>query len=158
MSEKPERPDSAGVWFPPPLIFVLAFAAGELLHAYFPRLISDWQFLSLKGQLILWAGTLLMIVSALHFLRARTSILPAAPSSFLVVKGAYRVSRNPMYLSLTIIYAGISLMLNHLWPLLFLVLPVLIIDRYVIQREERYLERRFGAEYLAFKGRVRRWV
>jgi protein-S-isoprenylcysteine O-methyltransferase Ste14 len=56
------------------------------------------------------------------------------------------------------IYAGISILRNALWAILFLPLLVLVTQRELIEREERYLERTFGEEYLAYKRRVRRWV
>jgi protein-S-isoprenylcysteine O-methyltransferase Ste14 len=45
-----------------------------------------------------------------------------------------------------------------LWAILFLPLLLLVTQRELIEREERYLERTFGEEYLAYKARVRRWV
>jgi protein-S-isoprenylcysteine O-methyltransferase Ste14 len=56
------------------------------------------------------------------------------------------------------IYAGIAALRNSVWAILFLPLVVYMIQREVIGREERYLERTFGEEYLAYKARVRRWA
>src|ERR687893_292903 len=70
----------------------------------------------------------------------------------------YRYSRNPGYLSLTMLYVGIAILRNALWAIPLLLLVVYVIQREVIEREERYLERTFGEEYLAYKRRVRRWV
>ncbi len=56
------------------------------------------------------------------------------------------------------IYAGIAVLRNSLWTILLLPLVVYVIQREVIGREERYLERAFGEEYLTYKARVRRWV
>ena len=79
-------------------------------------------------------------------------------SSF-VQDGPFRYSRNPGYLSLAIIYAGVAILRNALWAILFLPLLVLLLTQCeVIEREERYLKRTFGEEYLAYKRRVRRWV
>jgi Phospholipid methyltransferase len=64
-----------------------------------------------------------------------------------------RFSRNPGYLSLTMLYAGIAVLRNALWAVVLL--PVVV---YVIEREERYLERTFGEEYLNYKAPVHRWV
>jgi protein-S-isoprenylcysteine O-methyltransferase Ste14 len=73
-------------------------------------------------------------------------------------EGPFRYSRNPAYLSLAMIYAGIAVLRNSLWTILLLPLVVYVIQREVIGREERYLERALGEEYLAYKARVRRWV
>jgi protein-S-isoprenylcysteine O-methyltransferase Ste14 len=56
------------------------------------------------------------------------------------------------------LYAGTAILRNALWAILLLPLVVYVIQREVIEREERYLERTFGEEYLAYKRRVRRWV
>ena len=72
--------------------------------------------------------------------------------------GPYRLTRNPAYLGMALVYIGIALLADALWVLVPLPVVLLIIDRMVIAREERYLERKFGQEYLDYKGRVRRWV
>ena len=80
------------------------------------------------------------------------------PVPRLTTEGPFRYSRNPSYLALAMIYAGIAFLLNSLWTILFLPLVVVVMQREVIGREERYLERAFGEEYLAYKAQVRRWV
>jgi protein-S-isoprenylcysteine O-methyltransferase Ste14 len=90
---------------------------------------------------------------------ADTTLDVDKPVSRLVVQdGPFRYSRNPGYLSLAMIYAGIAILRNALWAILLLPLVVLLTQRELIEREERYLERAFGEEYLAYKRRVRRWV
>jgi protein-S-isoprenylcysteine O-methyltransferase Ste14 len=76
----------------------------------------------------------------------------------LTTEGPFRYSRNPSYLALAMIYAGIASVRNSLWAVLLLAPVVWVIGREVIGREERYLERAFGEEYLTYKGKVRRWV
>ena len=80
------------------------------------------------------------------------------PVPRLTTEGPFGYSRNPAFLSLAVIYAGIAALRNSLWAILFLPLVVYVIQREVIVREERYLERTFGEEYLVYKGRGRRWV
>ena len=89
---------------------------------------------------------------------ADTTCRTDKPVSSLVQHGPFRYSRNPGYLSLTMIYAGIAILRNALWAILLVPLVVYVIQREVIEREERYLECTFGEEYLAYKRRVRRWV
>jgi protein-S-isoprenylcysteine O-methyltransferase Ste14 len=59
---------------------------------------------------------------------------------------------------MTMMYAGIAALANALWAIVFLPVALLVIQRGVIEREERYLERKFGEEYLNYKARVRRWI
>src|ERR671921_1832323 len=81
---------------------------------------------------------------------ADTTLDVNKPVSTLVQHGPFRYSRNPGYLSLTMIYAGIAILRNALWAILFLPL-LLVTQRELIEREERYLERTFGEEYLAYE-------
>ena len=80
------------------------------------------------------------------------------PVPRLTTEGPFRYTRNPSYLALTMIYAGIAVLRNSPWAILLLPLVLVVIQREVIGREERYLERTFGQQYLDYKGRVRRWV
>jgi protein-S-isoprenylcysteine O-methyltransferase Ste14 len=80
------------------------------------------------------------------------------PGPRLSTEGPFRYTRNPGYLCLAMIYAGIAVLRNRLRAILFLPLVLIVIQREVIGREERYLERTFGEKYLAYKKRVRRWV
>jgi protein-S-isoprenylcysteine O-methyltransferase Ste14 len=80
------------------------------------------------------------------------------PVPRLTTEGPFRYSRNPSYLALAMIYAGIAVLRNSLWTILFLPVVLVVIQREVIGREERYLERTFGEEYRDYKTRVRRWV
>jgi protein-S-isoprenylcysteine O-methyltransferase Ste14 len=89
---------------------------------------------------------------------AGTPIRTDRPVPHLVTNGPFRYTRNPGYLGLAMLYAGIAVLRNALWAILLLPLVVYVIQREVIGREERYLERTFGEEYLAYKARVRRWV
>jgi len=59
---------------------------------------------------------------------------------------------------MTMIYTGIACLANALWAILLLPVVLLGIQRGVIEREERYLERKFGEEFLRYKAQVRRWT
>ena len=90
--------------------------------------------------------------------KAEVPIRTDQPVPRLTTGGPFRYSRNPSYLALAMIYAGIASLRNSLWAMLLLPPVVAVMQREVIGREERYLERAFGEEYLAYKGKVRRWV
>jgi len=90
--------------------------------------------------------------------KAGTPIRTDRPVPRLVTDGPFRYTRNPGYLGLTMLYAGIAVLRNALWAILLLLLVLYVIQRQVIGREERYLERTFGEEYLAYKAQVRRWL
>ena len=89
---------------------------------------------------------------------AEVPIRTDKPVPGLTTEGPFGYSRNPSYLALAMIYAGIAVLRNSLWAILLLPAVLLVIQREVIEREERYLERTFGEEYLDYKASVRRWV
>jgi protein-S-isoprenylcysteine O-methyltransferase Ste14 len=111
------------------------------------------------GLSLLGGGALLMSWFVWTMRRADTAIDPRKPVSRLVVEGPFPYTRNPSYLSMAMIYARLVSLANALWAILLLPAALIVIQRGVIEREERYLERKFGEEeYLRYKARVRRWV
>jgi protein-S-isoprenylcysteine O-methyltransferase Ste14 len=150
--------DHAGVKVPPPLLYAVGLGAGLLLQPRLP-LLSWPQSVGIALALpCLIFGVALCSWAIALFRRFRTSLIPIVPSAALVTTGLYRLTRNPMYVGLGFIYAGISLWLQLSWGLLLL--PAVLVSVYylVIVREERYLERRFGEAYARYKAEVRRWL
>lgn len=105
-------------------------------------------------------GLSLDAIALVHFLRSRTTINPLKPesASALVTGGIYRFTRNPMYLGLATLLLAWAIYLGNLAALTGLPLFILYMKRFQIASEERALEARFGAEYIAYRTRVRRWV
>jgi protein-S-isoprenylcysteine O-methyltransferase Ste14 len=155
-----ESTDSSGVRFPPPLLYAGALAAGFLVQRRWPiAILPGMPFAArIAGAILALAGAALAISAVGMFRRAGTSPNPTRPASALAVRGPYRFTRNPMYLGLALVSAGFALFWNALWPLVFLPVAILLMRRLVIDREERYLEEKFGNEYTSYKARVRRWV
>ena len=153
-----DEQDNPGIWVPPPLLYLLALLLGLLLDRrahvpFLPRGVARVLGWPLVG------GGMALVAWFVRTMRdADTTIRIDKPVSRVVKDGPFRYSRNPGYLSLTMIYAGIAVLRNALWAILLLPLVVYVIQREVIEREERYLERSFGEEYLDYKRRVRRWV
>ena len=143
---------------PPPVIYVLAFAVGLVLHAVTDddiggRPAAAWVgAVFMAGGLALGAGTLRM------FLRARTTVIPHHRVSALVTSGPLRFSRNPIYTAFALITVGAALAIGTWWPLVTLIPALLVIRFGVIGPEERYLGETFGEEYAAYRANVRRWL
>ena len=158
MSTEPR--DIPGVIAPPPLIFLGFLAAGwwvgGLLDEPSLGLMTDWR----RGiaLVLIAAGLVIEGAAAGRFRRARTAVEPWKPSTALVTDGIYGLTRNPIYLGFAVTYVGLGVGLDS--PLaLAMVFPCLIVmDRFVIAREEAYLERKFGEPYRAYRQRVRRWL
>jgi protein-S-isoprenylcysteine O-methyltransferase Ste14 len=151
--------DSAGVMVPPPLIYAVPLLLGLYLHAKSPLPFLPRQRRAVLSSLLLIGGALTLVSLTFRAMKqADTPVNPRQPVTTLLVDGPFRISRNPIYLSLTMLYTGIAMLVNTLWPMLFLPLVLLLINRVVIDREERYLERKFGRQYVDYKARVRRWI
>ena len=152
--------DGANVRFPPPLIYgaglAVGIAAERLLNL--PSLGLPIVIRSVAGGALDVIGFVVMFAGAGLFLRRRTAILPFMPASFLVTSGILGWTRNPMYLGMAIFYVGLAVILNSLAAIMLLPLVLAIVQKQVIAREEAYLERAFGHEYVAYKNRVGRWL
>jgi protein-S-isoprenylcysteine O-methyltransferase Ste14 len=148
-----EGVDSPGVRFPPPLIYVGFFLAGWVCRVVLPR----WQS-TLAGIVIAVLSIAFASWATAQMLRARTHIIPHKPATTLVATGPYRFTRNPMYVSMAMAYVSASVWTGSMTSLVLLPIVLLTIDRAVIAREERYLERTFGDAYRDYRARVRRWV
>lgn len=153
-----DSPDSPGVKFIPPLVYLAALAAGLLISWWWPVQFLPPPLAWIIGAVLIVCG-LAGAASAIYCFRSRgTNVRPNRPATELVFAGPYKFTRNPMYLSLAAVYLGIAIAAQSLWAVLFLPIVMLIIRRGAIDREEAYLERRFGAGYLDYKSRVRRWL
>lgn len=104
------------------------------------------------------AGATVALLAVVRFQAEGTSVHPFTTADALLTGGIYQVSRNPIYLGMALLSAAFGLKLGAASPLA--VTPVLMValDRIFIRREEVYLERRFGADYRAYRQRVRRWL
>jgi protein-S-isoprenylcysteine O-methyltransferase Ste14 len=153
-----EAQDNSGVRFPPPLVYVIGLLAGWLLERKYPLAALPRNFSIAAGIVLIVAGIALSRSGAQAIWRANSSIVPIRPTTAIASSGVFRFTRNPMYLGLVVIYAGIALLIRSAWAFILLPLVVLAVDRLVIAKEERYLTGKFGEQYLSYKGRVRRWI
>jgi len=105
-------------------------------------------------------GVVLGVTAMASFLRAKTTMNPTRPgaTSSLVTHGVFRVTRNPMYLSLVLYLVAWAVYLSNWVSLLLVPVFVLYIDQFQIKPEERALSALYGAEYASYKARVRRWL
>ncbi len=92
------------------------------------------------------------------FYDARTTTVPGEASAKLVTWGPYRVTRNPMYVGLTLAYLGEAALLKQIWPIVFLPLVVAYVSWTVIPVEEARLKEVFTDEYERYRAKVRRWI
>lgn len=143
----------------PPILYAVVLVAGGALHYALPipALLSP-PLCTIIGLPVLLAGLAFGVAALMRFRADRTPFDPTAAATALATGGIYRFSRNPMYLGAILAFAGLGIWLKTSW--LIVLMPVLAIALLVlaITREEAYLERRFGADYRAYRDRVRRWI
>ena len=142
----------------PPAYLLIAIIVMIGLHFVFPIMTVVSLPWDLLGIVPLVAGVAMNVIASNAFQRAQTTIKPFAESTTLVTSGVYRVSRNPMYLGLVLVQAGIALLLGSASP--FIAIPVFIIltERNFIRMEEQGLTQKFGQRWLEYRQQVRRWV
>jgi protein-S-isoprenylcysteine O-methyltransferase Ste14 len=142
----------------PPLVYLGAIALGLLLHLAWPvQLVSRAVSMPLGGTLVLVAVALFLYAVRM-FRTAGTPVPGNRPTTTIVRTGPYRFSRNPIYLSFSLLQLGVALWVNSLWLLVTLIPALALMSRVVIPREEHYLETHFPSDYLPYKASVRRWL
>ncbi len=142
----------------PPVWFLAAIMLMAALHWLAP--LARWHVPALRwlGGAAFVAGFVLALASARLFARRGTANRPVQRSSALVTSGPYRFTRNPMYVGLVAMLAGLALLLESLSPLVVVPIFAWIIATRFIAAEERMLGERFGADYAEYRARVRRWL
>ena len=113
---------------------------------------------ALIGLVLFLAGIFLAAWSVRTFRKAHTNVLTSQSASTIVATGPYGFSRNPIYVGMFLGLGGFAIAFNTLWFVVVLVAMVFVIRFGVIAREEIYLESKFGARYVDYKTRVRRWL
>lgn len=140
----------------PPRVYLAAIVTGMLLQLamplpFLPRPMAAGAILVIAAIALLW-------YSVARFRAAGAPVPARKPTTAIVRTGPYRFSRNPIYLAYSLFQLGIAIWMNSLWLLATLAVAIALMHFIVIRREEQYLERRFGLEYLRYKASVRRWV
>lgn len=155
---KTEDKRGPGLKFPPPLLALGAIGIAWLADRLRPLPIIEGNALWPGGAAIIAFAVLVALIALLQFFEAKTKIEPWHPTTAIISKGVYRFSRNPIYLSFCIATIGTGLLLNSWWVIASVAILKSMLERLVINREEIYLENKFGDHYLDYKRRVRRWL
>ena len=144
----------------PPLVTLITGFVMWIVARVTPQTQFLLQFSDLGSKLFMGFGILLMLIAGVFFLRAKTTINPMKPetSSALVTSGLYRFSRNPIYVGDLLILVGWAVYLANIFSLALIIVFVTYMNHFQIKPEERALSARFGDEYKAYMGRVRRWI
>ena len=142
----------------PPYLFGGFLVAGLILHVLESRTLFTHSISTpIIGILFVITG-IALIISAVRTLNKKQVSPRFKPVGTIVTNGPFAHTRNPMYLAFTLIYSGIALAINTLWPFVLLPLLLCVMHYGVIQREERYLEEIFGEKYSNYRRKVPRWL
>lgn len=153
-----EQVDRAAVAFHPPLMLLVLIILG---------IAGQWIFDAsfLPTRLAISIGVPIVAFALFIFgwavgtmRRGGASVPTHLPTDAIVDAGPFRISRNPIYLSMALLLIGIGIWANSIWFLAFAIVAVILLTRYVILPEEQYLEGKFGEHYLSYKDKVRRWI
>jgi protein-S-isoprenylcysteine O-methyltransferase Ste14 len=160
MSMKNDIKDRASVRIPPPLIFFMCLGMGILLEYLFPfRFITGaWLFRIITGCFLFLVSGLTALSAFIALIKNKTPFNPVKSTKTIVRDGSYRFSRNPMYLALLLLSGSAAILGGSVWLLLALLILFILLERFAIIPEEKYLTDKFGEVYLDYKASVRRWL
>ncbi len=161
MQQKPFQNNDekgAAVKFPPPLLFLLLILIAYSFHYLYPLTLGLSLVGKYLGTLIILSAIGMVVYISRIFSRAKTSIEPWKPTTALISTGVYAYSRNPIYTLFCFITIGIGVFLNSLWVFVSFIPAAMLVYLIAIKKEEIYLEKKFGEEYLLYKRKVRRWL
>lgn len=150
--------DNADVKLLPPIVPLIAIGAGLAIHTAYPVSIAASPWLGPFGWLLIGTSVVLVATAIFELRSRRTAFDVRRPTTALVTTGIFGISRNPTYLSMLLLIQGLACVFNSLALLVVSIPTGSILCRAVIRREEDYLRRKFGSEYLRYSATVRRWI
>ena len=142
----------------PPLVYLAAIVIGLVLGFAWPLAFLPRGFGIPVGSVLVVIAVMLFFHSTAKFRAAGTPVPGNRPTTAIVRTDSYRYSRNPIYVAFTLLQLGLAAWTNDLWLIATLTVAIAVMSTVVIPREEKYLERKFGREYLDYKAKVRRWI
>lgn len=136
-----------------PILLGLAVGAWRPFHTGLSAPMREAAGAILVGSFVLLNGSTYLTMA-----RARTGVLPGQPAEVLLTTGAFRFTRNPLYIGLTLLDIALALWFDSAWALLLLPAGLCALHYGAVLPEERYLAAKFGDAYAEYRRRVRRWV
>ncbi len=150
--------DNPGTRVPPPILLLAVILVGYCLQQFWTLELTNWSGWYVAAWALIGVSVIILVAGWVQFFRAKTNVLHNKPASSIIQSGLYRFSRNPIYVSGLLLQLGIALLTNNLWIVLLVPVSKIVFDRYVIGREEAYLERAFGEVYMNYRRSVPRWL
>ncbi len=160
MNNQINKSKGPGVYIPPPLIYLLIFIASVFIQKRIPISEALFQTIIIKiaGVIFLVTALFFLLRSLRQFFLTKNTVILIKPATSLQTTGIYAITRNPMYIGLSFVYLGITCLIGNWWNIILFPILFLIIQEFIIKREEKYLELEFGQQYAEYKRNVRRWL
>lgn len=152
----PRDASSRFIW--PPTIYGAAALSAWALERALPSPLALSATARWTGWALIALACAIAIAAEWRFWRAGTATLPISPTTAIVSTGVFAWTRNPIYLAMTLAMIGAGLAFSSVWFWVETPVAVALVTKLAIEREEAYLEAKFGETYLAYKRRVRRWL
>lgn len=160
MPKQIDKSKGPGIYIPPPLLYIVIFAGALFIQKRLP--VSDVLFgkaiTKIIGSAFLIVALFFLTKSLRQFFLTKNTVILIKPASSLQTTGVYAITRNPMYLGLALVYLGTTCFIGNWWNVILFPVLLIIVQEYIIKREEKYLSAEFGQEYEAYKNKVRRWL
>jgi len=156
-NQKVEFVDHADVKIHPPILTVIHIAVAYIAKLLIPIPMAASETIRLVGFALVVIGFLFGVAAFMAFRKARTTLDPHGKVSAVVTDGVYRFTRNPIYLGFLLMLIGVPLNAGNYWGIILAPVLVITMNRWVIEKEEIYLEKKFRDVYTGYRSRVRRW-
>ena len=156
MTEQEQQ--TPGIRLIPPLVYAVSLLIGLGIEQLLPLVSIPWTWRTGPAVILIAVAGLLIAPTVMRYRHADTPFDVRKPATTLITDGPYRFSRNPGYLSLTLLYLGLGVLFSSAWVCVLVVPMLLIMNVAVVRKEEQHLESQFGEEYLRYKTAVRRWL
>ncbi len=150
--------DSEGMLTPPPVVYLVFLLIGIGLEYYWPSPFLPQVAQYPVGITVIILSFVVFGMVLREFSASSSSVDHRRPTTEVISSGPFRYSRNPIYVSMTMLCTGIAMVTNNLWILVMMIPAVLVIHYLVIIKEEAFLEEKFGDEYRRYCASVRRWL
>lgn len=157
MENEQDHPDISPVVHPP-IVALMFIVIAYFLGRFVPLPYTAPEFLQVVGLALTFAGFVLGIGAFIEFRKAHTTLNPHGSVKQLVTSGIYCFTRNPIYLGFLLMVIGLPLNSGLYWGLVMVPFYMMTMTRLIIEKEEAYLERKFGKSYASYTSRARRWL
>ena len=142
----------------PPTFLMILLILSIAIHFVFPVFKFVFSPYAYIGIFFIIFGIILNLWTDSLFKKKQTTVKPHEMPNFFIDYGPFKISRHPMYLGMFSILFGSAIFLGSVFPFIFSILFIIIIERMFIPMEEKNLEKKFGNKYVDYKKRVRRWI